>query len=73
MQEKDTVALAIAAYHGVLLHTAAADWWWCRDLGARLVSNIYDLLDEQSRHLVTWPMSKVGMMKTGNVDSGGKV
>jgi len=72
MEERDTVALAIAAYHGVLLHTAVADWWWCRDLGARLVSNIYDLLDEQSRHLLTWPMTKIGIMKAGSVDSGEK-
>jgi len=68
MEQKDAMALVILAHYGVLLHTAAS-WWWCGDLGARLVKSIYDSL-EQSRHLLTWPVSKVEISVERNGSCG---
>lgn len=60
------MALLIAAYHGVMLHSLDGKWW-LRGTGARLVGGFTDILrtmrmaDDEFAASVEWTRAQIGL------------
>ncbi|KAI1798776.1 hypothetical protein F4811DRAFT_162646 [Daldinia bambusicola] len=58
-------ALILMAYWCVLLHRVE-DRWWLKGRVKPLLTKIEELVPEEHRHLVAWPMEEVGIYTRGN-------
>jgi len=52
-------ALVIFAFFCVVLHRLESQWW-AEGWGVHLISNIYNLLDEEHKLWVRWPVEQIG-------------
>ncbi len=57
--ERQPMALVILAYYAVILNEIE-DSWWVRGWGRHLILDISQMVDEDWRTLIAWPMEKIG-------------
>jgi hypothetical protein len=60
LRERDPVALVMLAHYGVLLYSSRQHWW-CGDWGVVIVKNVHQVLNDEWRPLIAWPVQKVGL------------
>ncbi|KAK6954736.1 hypothetical protein Daesc_004705 [Daldinia eschscholtzii] len=59
--------LILMAFWCVLLHRVE-DRWWLKERVKPLLMKIEELVPQEYRHLITWPMEEIGIYPKGNID-----
>ncbi|OTB13676.1 hypothetical protein K445DRAFT_319893 [Daldinia sp. EC12] len=59
--------LILMAFWCVLLHRVE-DRWWLKERVKPLLMKIEELVPQEYRYLITWPMEEVGIYPKGNID-----
>ena len=60
LRAKEPMALVLLAHFGVALH-ASRSYWWAGNWGRQLVQAIHDMLDDDWRPWIQWPLVCVGL------------
>ncbi|KAL9622369.1 MAG: hypothetical protein Q9160_003211 [Pyrenula sp. 1 TL-2023] len=60
LEAREPTALALEAYHAVLLY-GLDDFWWGKGWAPRIIADIAKELDESWREIILWPMEIVGL------------
>lgn len=60
LKKGDAIAMIILAHYGAALHTNE-HIWYLKGLGNRLVRAIFDIVEEEWRPYLSWPLSRTSM------------
>lgn len=63
LKEADNEALCVFAFFSVLLKDFES-YWWVEGWAVHIISKIYDLLDEEYRLWIRWPIEEIGWVCT---------
>lgn len=59
-------AVAIFAHFSIILkHHESESHWWLQGWADHLVARAYEILDDEHRVWIEWPMSEVGWVPSG--------
>ncbi|TPX13403.1 uncharacterized protein E0L32_006133 [Thyridium curvatum] len=59
LKRRDPLALVIFAHFCVVLNSLE-NWWWMQGWSTHLLQEIWDLLDEEHRVWIRWPIEEIG-------------
>jgi len=59
LDSRQPVALVILSYYAVSLNEIR-DSWWVMGWGNKLIQEVYQVVDDEWKSLLVWPMKKIG-------------
>lgn len=62
LSSRQDIALVILAHYAVILNEIR-DTWWAKGWGSKLIQEVNQVVSDEWKSLVAWPMYKIGMGK----------